>query len=287
MTKRTICVLTITLALLCAGVMAQAAAVKATLAEVKGNVFVQPAGGAFAPAKEGMAVSEGATLKTGPDGSAILKWGDGNTMKITPLTLDKIDALKKDDKTGASQSNFLLTQGRVINRVGKIGKGSDFTVKTPAAVAGVRGTAFDMGINPETNQTTVAVAEGDVTLTAGGVDVALAAGFESSVTPGEAPVEPTVMSDEKTQELKSEVNELKTVTEETAPATSEAKPAAAEATTETTTNAVDTAVEAVQNNTVETQTIDNTINEEIINNICPGGGGCIRGTIDIANPGAD
>jgi len=150
----------IALSLLVSGTLASAAAVKATLSEVKGSVFVQAAGGAFEPAKNGMAVAEGSTLKTGPDGSAILKW-DGNTAKLAPLTMVKVDTLKVDAK-GKAESKLDLAQGNVVSRVGKLGKDSTFSVKTPAAIAGVRGTAFDTGVNPETNQTTVAVVEGDV-----------------------------------------------------------------------------------------------------------------------------
>jgi len=279
MTKRTAMILAITISLLAAGVMARAAAVKATLIEVKGNVYVQAAGGSFTPAKEGAAVAEGSTIKTGPDGSAILKWGDGNTMKIMPLTLAKVDELKKDDKSGATQSNFSLGQGRVINRVGKLAPASAFTVKTPAAIAGVRGTAFDMGINPETNQTTVAVAEGSITLSAAGVDMAVSEGFESAVTQGAAPEQPTEIPPAQLQELKSSVNDLKQVSEAAPAPPVETKTVAAPV--ETQQQTVDTVID----NTVQQSTINNAINNDVESVICPGGGGCIRGTIDMDTHG--
>jgi len=277
MRQRTLIILGITILLLTAGVMAHAAAVKATLVELKGSVMVQQPGGAFAAAKDGMAVSEGATVKTGPDGSAILKWGDGNTMKIMPLSLTKVDALSQDEKTGATKSDFSLGQGRVVNRVGKLAKDSSFTVKTPAAIAGVRGTAFDMGINPETNQTSIAVVEGSVTLAAAGVELVVAEGFESAVTEGAAPQPPTEIPPAQLQELKSTVNDLKQVSE-AAPTPTETKAAPAPASV---TDTAQTAVDAVQSDTVEKQTIDSTINQQIQNLGCPGGGGCIRGTIDM------
>ena len=274
MKKRMICLIVITLSLFAFGVMAQAAAVKATLSGVKGSVFVQPAGGTFEPAKDGAAVSEGATLKTGPDGTAVLKWGNGNTMKLMPLTLAKVEDLKAEDK-GATKSSFSLEQGRVVNRVGKLTKESSFTVKTPTAIAGVRGTAFDTGYEPTTNQTTVAVVEGDVSLTAGGVEVLVNAGFESAVSEGGTPAPPTEIPPEQLQELKTTVSELKIVAEETVAPAVEEKPAAAP---EAEKVAEDKAIETVQEETVQKDTINNAVIEEAGGG-CPTGGGCIQGTI--------
>jgi len=275
MTKRTVCVLAIALSLFAYGVTASAAAVKATLIDVKGNVFVQPAGGEFAPAASGMAVEEGATLKTGPDGSAILKWS-GNTAKIARLTLITVDKLQTDKK-GVSESKLNINQGFVVCKVEKLKQYSSFSVKTPAAIAGVRGTAFEAGINPETNQTTIAVAEGDVTVSAGGVDIVVAAGFESTISTGAAPEPPTEIPADKLQELKSTVEELKTVSEAAAPTETKAKPTETTAQTITT----DKAVEVIQDNNVKAQTIENTVLDEAISGGCPVGGGCLKGTIHL------
>jgi hypothetical protein len=268
MTKKVLIAIGLAIALF--SVAAHAAAVKATLAGVKGTVFVQPAGGTFAPAKDGTAVSEGASIKTGPDGETVVQWGDGNTMKLSALTLTKVDALSVDGK-GVSKSNFSLGQGRVISRVSKLTKDSSFTVKTPVAVAGVRGTAFDCEINPITNQTQVAVVEGSVTLSAGGVDVVVNEGFESAVAEGDVPSAPAAIPEVKMQQLKTTVGELKQMSE--ASAAGEAAPATTAAA------AVESAVETVQDNIVETNTIQKGIIEGLTGG-CPGGGGCIRGTID-------
>lgn len=279
MTKRLLIFVGLAIALFSAA--AQAAAVKATLAGVKGTVFVQPAGGSFAPVKDGAKVSEGASIKTGPDGEAVVKWGAGNTVKLTALTLAKIDALTSDDK-GASKSNFSLSQGRVISRVGKLGKESSFTVKTPAAIAGVRGTAFDCGIDPISNQTQIAVVEGSVSVEAGGVEVVLEQGFESAITPGEAPETPVEISQEKMDDLKATVEELKDVSEIVPDEGGDEGGDETEGDTgDATDEVVDDVIETVEDNTVETNTTEADIIDDVTEGGCPAGGGCIQGIIDM------
>lgn len=255
------CVLTIAIAMLAAGT-ARAAAVKATLSDVKGAVSVRQADGDYAPAKTGMTVADGVSIKTGADGSAILKWG-GHTAKIAPLTVVKVSSLKVDDK-GVSESKLNLSQGRVVSKVGKLDKGSAFMIETPVAVAGVRGTAFETGMDPETNQATVAVVEGDVSVMAAGVEIMVAAGFESAIMTGAAPEQPTEIPADRMQELKTTVDEMKTEAEETAAPAENGK-----------------TVETIIDDTIQKQTIDNKVMDDALNNACPAGGGCIKGTITL------
>ncbi len=261
-----------------------AAPVKATLSSVAGQVFVQPAGGSFAPAANGAAVADGGTIKTGPDGTAILSWGKGNTAKVGKLSIVKIDTLTADEQTGASVSNLSLGQGRLISRAEKLAtRESQFTVKTPAAIAGVRGTSFDCAINPANNQTTVAVIEGSISLAAGGVETVIEQGFESAVDIGGTPTAPTEIPPEKAEEIKSTVSELKTAAETTAASAAEEKktetaaeaPAAAE-----TVDALDSALDTVLDNTIDQNTIQNAIIDNATSLVCPAGGGCIYGIIE-------
>ncbi len=261
---------------------AVSAPVNAKLSGVAGQVFVQPAGGSFEPAANGASVSAGATLKTGPDGTAVILWGKGNSAKVGKLSIVKIDALTVDDKTGTSVSNLSLGQGRLISRTDKLAtQESQFTVRTPAAIAGVRGTAFDCAINPANNQTTVAVVEGSISLSAGGVETIVEQGFESAVDLGGTPTPPTEIPPEKAEEIKSTVSELKTVAETSAaPATEEKKtetaaPVAAEAV-----STADSTLDTVLDNAVDQSTIQNAIIDNASTLVCPSGGGCIYGTIE-------
>jgi len=261
--------------------VAQAASVKATLGGVKGSVEVQKAaGGGWEAGANGLLLGEGAAVKTGPGAEAVLAWG-GHAVKIAALSLVKVATLTGDDK-GGSVSKLSLEQGRVTARVAKLTtKESQFTVKTPTAIAGVRGTAFDFAINPANNATTLAVVEGSVSLAAGAAEVVVEQGFESAVAPGEAPSEPIEIPAERMEELKSSVTDLK----ETAAAVESAAPAAAAKEEAPAAPAeVDEAkvIETTQDNAVEQDTIQNAINEAA-QNVCPGTGGCIEGTIELFN----
>ncbi|MEL6546172.1 MAG: FecR domain-containing protein, partial [Myxococcota bacterium] len=82
-----------------------------------------------------------------------------------------------------------LRAGSLFARVVSLFGASDesWAVETPNAVAGVRGTAFHVGVPDETS-TAVAVTEGKVALAAGEGEVAIPAGFSataSGTSPGE------------------------------------------------------------------------------------------------------
>ena len=152
---------------------------------------------------------------------------------------------------------------------------SVFTVKTPVATAGVRGTTFDTAIDPASNQATVAVVEGSVYVAVGDVEVMVAEGFSSMVTAGEPPAPPTAIPPAQLQELKDAGNELKEVAE-TAAATPEAAPAAPAAPTAA---IIETVINTVKDNVIEQTTIQNVISD-VAEQVCPAGGGCVQGTIE-------
>lgn len=259
------------LSALCFSVFAEAAAVKATLSGLKGAVTVQAAaGGDWTAATEGMSLSQGASVKTGAGAEAILNLGAGSAVKISALALVKIATLTAE-ASGGSKTELSLDKGRVMAKAGKL-KTTDsaFTVRTPTAVAGVRGTAFECAIAPETNQVTVSVIEGNVSVTVGDVEVLVTAGFASMVMPGETPQEPAAIPPEQMEELKTEAGAL----EEAAGAEVGAEEKPEE---ESSTETVNTVTEDVVNNVTIQNQITDTV--EILSD-CVGGGGCIRGTIE-------
>ncbi|AXR60125.1 FecR family protein [Leptospira mayottensis] len=68
--------------------------------------------------------------------------------------------LKELRENNGSQIKINLTAGRLLNVVEKEKKGSNFYVETPSAVAGVRGTSFE--VNASQNESMVFVVEGTV-----------------------------------------------------------------------------------------------------------------------------
>lgn len=269
----TIMAAAVALAVMCAG--AWAAPVKAKLVGVKGDVTARAtADAAWEKAAEGAMLPEGASVKTGADGEVSLVWPDGTAAKVYPLSILKVEASSRAG--GASKTQLNMEKGRVMSKVAKLQTSdSVFTVKTPVATAGVRGTTFDTAISPESNQATVAVVEGSVYVAVGDVEVVVAEGFSSMVTAGEPPAPPTAIPPAQLQELKDAGNELKEVAE-TAAATPEAAPAAPAAPTAA---IIETVINTVKDNVIEQTTIQNVISD-VVQQGCPAGGGCVQGTIE-------
>jgi len=270
----TIMAAAIALAVMCAG--AWAAPVKAKLVGVKGDVTARATmDAAWEKAAEGAMLPEGASVKTGADGEVSLVWPGGTAAKVYPLSILKVEASSRAG--GASKTELNMEKGRVMSKVAKLQTSdSVFTVKTPVATAGVRGTTFDTAIDPASNQATVAVVEGSVYVAVGDVEVMVAEGFSSMVTAGEPPAPPTAMPAPRLQQLQNESNELKNVAETaSAPEAASAAPAAPAAAPDVTEAVINT----VTNNVVEQTTIQNVISD-VAEQVCPAGGGCVQGTIE-------
>lgn len=89
------------------------------------------------PAKAGEAVADGETVKTGPKSSAIVEYADGSRVKLRADSALKL--LVPGEPSGPEGG--LLTMGGVFARVAK-GSTGHFRMRTPTAVASVRGTEF-------------------------------------------------------------------------------------------------------------------------------------------------
>ena len=168
---------------------AEGAQVKLT--KIEGKVTVRaPGGTTWAAAVEGMTVAEGTSVRTGPESKVFITWKSGHTVMVHPLSNITVAKLGSS-AAGAEENSISLTEGKVFSRAQKLTVGSSFTVKTPTAVAGVRGSAWETGLAPD-NSTSVSVVEGSATLEAGGVEIVVDENFQSDVSsdPGATPGEP-------------------------------------------------------------------------------------------------
>ncbi|HOO55466.1 MAG TPA: FecR family protein [bacterium] len=119
----------------------------ATLINVKGNVKVrsddQPS---WTPATEKMELRQGDQVRTEGGSSAIIRMDDGGTMvKIGPLAMMKVDSLTQKGRD--SNTSLDVSVGKAWSRVRKLSGDSNFDIKTPTAVAGVRGTFFSSEVD--------------------------------------------------------------------------------------------------------------------------------------------
>jgi hypothetical protein len=113
-------------------------------------------------ARIGQAIRRGSTVSTGPASSCEITWGTDNIIQIQEKTLAVIDV-------GGPTPGMRLRSGSVaavLNRVEVITRRGTFRVKTPAAVASVRGTVFFVKVEDAAN-TYVCACYGELGVVAG------------------------------------------------------------------------------------------------------------------------
>ena len=169
---------------------AQTASGQIKAAKVEGQVTKIKADGTSVPLKNGDMLTETDAVLTGKDGSVVLVFSNGSSVKIgsdSRLAIDefKMDPLAEDLKPGelkggepaVSQTKLNLAYGEMVGDVKKLNKASNYSIKTPVGAAGIRGTVFRVVFRPAADGKaffTISTAEGKVVM--------------EGVTPGEIPV---------------------------------------------------------------------------------------------------
>lgn len=116
--------------------------VNAAIGSVEGGVQYKPAGTPFwIPAPTGQALSARDELKTDSSGAAVIAFSDGTKVKIGPSSSYALDRLSP------GRVDIRLSVG-VLDAWIKRLKGRRFAVRTPSAVASVRGTEFRTEVEP-------------------------------------------------------------------------------------------------------------------------------------------
>ena len=146
---------------------AWAARVHGVLRVVKGKVKVKSGkNGKTKRARIGQKVYPKDTIITGKDSRVKIVMVDKNEINISPDSKMMIEKYEFNGKNKKAPKNVLLNvlYGKVRNKVKQRynGKKSKFQIKTPSAVAGVRGTDFFTSYKPATQQTQVVTFKGQV-----------------------------------------------------------------------------------------------------------------------------
>lgn len=155
---------------------------------VKRDVKVRKKDGKESAAKVGASVYPGDTIVSGKDSRAKIVMSDRNVIHISPDTVLKIK--KYTNKGKIKNVELQLDQGKVRNNVENKydGEKSKFIIKTPTAVAGVRGTQFITSFAKRTRVTEVVTLKGAVTfksLKGNAKPVVVNKGFRSSAGEGQ------------------------------------------------------------------------------------------------------
>ncbi len=166
---------------------------------VEGNAQWQKAGGAdWQPMKDGMTLDSGDAIKT-PAASRV------------DISYDKDlnNVLRVLEKSGVTlgQDKVQMSEGRVLAKLDDLKPGTEFNVRTPNAICGVRGSAF--GVESEGDTTEAFAYENNTYVTALdnagnalGDTLTVPQGMTSTVVLGSSPGVPALMSDSDMNEFK-------------------------------------------------------------------------------------
>ena len=125
---------------------------KAEIASFKGKVHVQTNGElTWIPAKVGMILNEGDVVRTKEGSRAILDLkgitGEEATVEVEENSLLMLAELIKDEEKKTQKTLLDLAVGKILIKAKEMrSKESDFEVKTPTSIVGIRGTSFGVEV---------------------------------------------------------------------------------------------------------------------------------------------
>lgn len=168
---------------------AQAADAVGRIISVQGEPKVERASGGTIAVRRDDPVHVGDTVRTGA-GRAKILFQDNSIMTLAEQTDLKITEFLFQAQTEERSSVFNLLSGKVKTLVGKLfSSAPNFTIRTPTAVAGVRGTFFQVDFDGDTlvtvfdGEVDVANEAGEILKLLGGNQLGIgSAGFLGGVT---------------------------------------------------------------------------------------------------------
>jgi len=120
-----------------------------------GTVEIQKNNSAFVPVSMQDSVAENDIIKTGAHSFVTIQFEERGVIRVQDNTTLQFTKFFSDNK-----AEFFLKEGQVLSKINRLKKNEQFIVKTPTAVASVRGTEFSTSY--ENNRSAVAVKNGEV-----------------------------------------------------------------------------------------------------------------------------
>ncbi len=159
-------------------------------------------------AKVGTKVFSGDTVITEADSRAKIVMSDRNVLQLSPNSRFEITKYKTGATEDQREAQVALMQGKVRVQVEqKYGEKNKFELRTPTAVAGVRGTSYLAQFEPKSLTTTIVVLSGKVAVSSprlNSAPVLLTPNMGSTIKEDTAKIEPVRMSAEEIKTLSSE-----------------------------------------------------------------------------------
>jgi hypothetical protein len=138
-----------------------------------GDVQVRSEGKQFTPARAARVILKGDLIRTGPASHLTIQIGNCGIVQIAPNSTLEANRLFE-----SGSGELFLSRGTVTSRIDRLGKRNSYSVKTPTAIAAVRGTVFSVSCTDAAS--TVGVSRGRVQVTE------VASGKEAQVHNGKA-----------------------------------------------------------------------------------------------------
>jgi len=157
------------------------------LSITEGNVFIMKAGtDSWIEAQVGMSLESGDTVKSDDSSSAEITFFDGSTIELQAGTQIEVVSLGISD-TGSTTIKLKQAIGNTISRVTKlVDSASSYEVETPACVAAVRGSSMLVQVIVD-GTTWVTNLEGEIWVTANGVELQIPEGRKCIIISGQPP----------------------------------------------------------------------------------------------------
>jgi hypothetical protein len=162
------------------------ARVVAAISSMKGNVQIRAASKRkYDTAYKGQMIKSGDWLKTDKNVFVAIVFLDGSNVKIQSNTEIEIKSSRVTAKELKTQ--MYIAEGQAWSKVSNQTNG-EFKIKTPTAVASVKGTEFDVEFDDLSESTTLTVLEGEVSFGNGINDVLAGAMEGATASKDEAPI---------------------------------------------------------------------------------------------------
>jgi len=170
-------------------------ATEAKVSFVKGKVEIQRRGTeTWVPAALKSRVYSGDRVSSEAEAEAEITLDDGSIVKLKDKSLLVIERMEKQKRPAATITGLRAMNGKVLGCIRKLAsKESKFSVTTPTAVAGVRGTVF--GVFVEGDTTELDVLKGEVAISGEtGAEVLVGEKMMTTVGKGAAAKAPVAMT---------------------------------------------------------------------------------------------
>ncbi len=162
-----------------------------TVTAVTGNVRYKSGDGPFQRLNVGEQLNGGENVLSGPRSSATYRFADGTVLTQQATSKLSFGRLAAYGKTGMVSTELSLDSGRLEARAGKqLAPAGGFKVRTPVAVAGLRGTDFRLNVSEDGKFLRNEVMEGAVAVAAQGREVSVAGGYGTVAEAGKPPEAP-------------------------------------------------------------------------------------------------